>query len=117
MNFLRVNITNLASGPTGLRLNRRPKMSGSPLRSRSSGSCFPFSFDCFDPSTGRDFYMPNVRRELSLCEHEPAERAVAFSESSVLKAFNTNVTGIADTIRAWLQRRTRPDPWNPPGHS
>ena len=27
--------------------------------------------------------------------------SVVFSESTVLKAFNTNVTGIADTIRAW----------------
>src|SRR6266568_2890337 len=27
--------------------------------------------------------------------------SVAFNESTVLKAFNTNVTGITDTIRAW----------------
>src|SRR5882672_7175853 len=27
--------------------------------------------------------------------------SVVFNESTVLKAFNTNVTGIADTIRAW----------------
>src|SRR5437762_4783787 len=34
--------------------------------------------------------------------------SVAFNESTVLKAFNTNVTGITDTIRAWYSDEHAP---------